>query len=78
MPCGRPACPRELHRSDWLGKQESLHQIETQLAHGEEISPGFDTPQQQCVLHSHWRGREFGGTSTILPHRWRSPLQNSD
>jgi len=42
MPCSRPACPRELLRSGWLGKQDSLHQIETQLAHSEEISPGFD------------------------------------
>ena len=33
----------KLLRSDWLGKQEFLHQIETQLAHSEEISPGFDT-----------------------------------
>ena len=42
MPRSAPACPRELLRSDWPGKQESLHQIETQLAHREEISPGFD------------------------------------
>jgi hypothetical protein len=43
MPRNGPACRRELLRSSWLGKQESLHQIETQLAHSDEISPGFDT-----------------------------------